>query len=67
MGLSESGLKIMVEPFKTCITQVFGSFDCTCKSKCCDYYKVCNCYHHCRTIDESTYIESDDEIILNDV
>jgi hypothetical protein len=65
MGLSESGLKIMVEPAHSCISQVLGSFDCTLKSKCCDYQKICSCYYHCRTVDESTYIESDHEEIIN--
>ena len=60
MGMSESGFKIMVEPINNCVKDVLGSFDCTCKSRCCEYYKMFDCYAHCRT-NEDDRIDSQDE------
>ena len=65
MGISESSLKTGTKPLSDCVNNVFGSLNCVCKSKCCDYYKLCNCYGHCRTIDEQKSDETDDELIIN--
>ena len=46
---------------KNCITDVLGSFDCTCKSKCCENYKFLNLYYHCRTAQNDILTESEDE------
>ena len=54
MGLSESSLK-------SCISEVLGSFDCTCKSKCLDSCKCLACYYHCRTATNDAEISSSSE------
>ena len=46
MGLSESGLKIVVMPCTTCLTHVLGNIDCG--FACCDG-EGCKC--HCKTKD----------------
>ena len=46
MGLSESSLK-------SCISEVLGSFDCTCKSKCLESCRCMACYYHCRTTNDA--------------
>ncbi len=53
MGMSESGLRIFIEPVNNCVSNVLGSFDYTCRSKCLENYKCCSCYSHCRTNDKS--------------
>ena len=56
MGLSESTLQ-------NCVTNILGSFDCTCKSKCCEYCKFMKLYYHCRTTQSDIIItDSEDEI-----
>ena len=42
MGLSESTMH-------NCIADALGSFDCTCKSKGCDYFECMKLYYRCRT------------------
>ena len=61
MGISESAQKNCNESLNTFITDVLGSFDCTCKSKCCENYKCLNLYYHCRTTKEDILTESEDE------
>ena len=55
MGLSESTMS-------DCISNVLGSFNCTCKSKCCDYCKFLKFYYHCRTTQGIIISERKDEI-----
>lgn len=62
MGLTESGLKILTEPLSACISDVLGSFDCTCRSNCCENFT--NCYSHCRTI-ESNEADTEEGIVLD--
>ena len=63
MGLSESSLQSCNEILKTCITDVLGSFDCTCKSKCMEKCKCMNLYYHCRTTRGDDIVTvSEDEI-----
>ena len=63
MGISESALKTSTKPLSDLVNNVLGSLDCVRKSKCCDYYKWCNCYSHCRTNESDTVIDnSDDEV-----
>ena len=54
MGLSESTMS-------ECINGVLGSFDCTCKSKCCDYCKFLKLYYHRRTTQGDIVTDSEDE------
>ena len=54
MGLSESTMS-------HCINGVLGSFDCTCKSKCCDYCEFLKCYYHCHTTQGDSVTDSEDE------
>jgi hypothetical protein len=62
MGMSESGFKIMVEPINNCVKDVLGSFDCTIKSKCCESYKMFDCYAHCRTNEDERMDSQDEEL-----
>ena len=57
MGISESSLK----PISDFVNNVLGSLDCVCRSKCCDYYKWCSCYSHCKTNDSDTVIDNTDD------
>lgn len=61
MGVSESAQKNCNESLKTFISDVLGSFDCTCKSKCCDNFKCINFYYHCRTINKDDMSETEEE------
>ena len=61
MGISESSQKNCNESLNTFITDVLGSFDCTCKSKCCDNYKCINMYYHCRTIQKKDDLTDSEE------
>ena len=61
MGVSESAQKNCNESLNTFITDVLGSFDCTCKSKCCDYFKCINFYYHCRTTNKDDLSETEEE------
>ena len=61
MGVSESSQKNCSESLNTFITDVLGSFDCTCKSKCCDHFKCINFYYHCRTTNRDDLSESEEE------
>jgi hypothetical protein len=63
MGMSESGMKICIGPVDSCVSNVLGSFDYTCKSKCFENYKCCSCYSHCRTNDKEE--KDDTEIVIN--
>jgi hypothetical protein len=60
MGMSESGMRIFISPFNACVSDVLGSFDYTCKSKCCENYKFCSCYSHCRTNNMGEKEDDDD-------
>ena len=63
MGISESALTTTTKPLSDLVNNVLGSLDCVCKSKCCDYYKWCHCYSHCRTNENGEVIDnSDDEV-----
>ena len=62
MGQSETSLKTMMMPLNNFVVEVLGSFDCTCKSRCCENYKILNFYYHCRTT-ENNRTESDDELV----
>ena len=61
MGISESALTTTTKPLSDLVNNVLGSLDCVCKSKCCDYYKWCHCYSHCKTNDSDVIDNSDDE------
>ena len=62
MGVSESALSTTTKPISDLVNNVLGSLDCVCKSKCCDYYKWCHCYSHCKTNDSDVIDNSDDEV-----
>ena len=49
------------ESLQKLIEAVLGSFDCTFKSKCCDYFKCINLYYHCRTTNKDNINESEEE------
>ena len=68
MGISESSLQNCNDSLKNCITDVLGSFDCTCKSKFCENYKCLNWYYHCRTTQNDILTESECEEndVIND-
>ena len=55
MGLSESTMS-------ECISNVLGSFDCTCKSKCMENCQCLKLYYDCRTTQSDIISESEDEI-----
>ena len=59
MGVSESSQKTVMNH----LSDVLGSFDCTCKSKCCEYFKCINLYYHCRTTNKDNINESEEEEI----
>ena len=61
MGVSESSQKNCNESLNTFITDVLGSFDCTCKSKCCDPFKCINLYYHCQTIKKEDDLTDSEE------
>ena len=63
MGISESSQKNCNESAQKFIESVLGSFDCTFKSKCCDYFKCINLYYHCRTNNNTSTNESEGEEI----
>ena len=63
MGVSESSQKNCNESLQKFISDVLGSFDCTCKSRCCEYFKCINLYYHCRTTNKDNINESEEEEI----
>ncbi len=60
MGVSESSQKNCNESLQKFISDVLGSFDCTCKSRCCEYFKCINLYDHCRTNNNTSENEEEE-------